>query len=357
MVISAAALLGITLTEQSQTQQGEDGEGGQNEAAPTLGVSASEPVLASDAAVNGENDAVKFSSDDARQQRDSFSKKRHNRRSLGKRSLTLGGRQKSQKLSKEQLVSHLERNFSNIVMLVSKSLDTLSDVFGKNKTKAGEEKAIKLAQQLTFHLSEVNIVITKVANMCDGKTKISSAGHVPDSVDEALSTSKHTLSVLLPKFKKMLNATKIDGAMENIEEGLLEQIDEAMSDAAEQMDNLGNWLKDSGFGAAAGAVMLAMRWKSKAFGKKGGKGARGSHFGSIRIAPGGTGTSPLGSFAQNSRPSVESGNDAVASALASAKEELSAAIAEAAAGEEDAATVPAAEVPAEQPAAAVAAPS
>jgi hypothetical protein len=29
-------------------------------------------------------------------------------------------------------------------MLVSKSLDTLSDVFGKNKAKAGEEKAIKV---------------------------------------------------------------------------------------------------------------------------------------------------------------------------------------------------------------------
>lgn len=59
-------------------------------------------------------------------------------------SLTLGGRQKSEKLSIHQLISHLERNFGNIVMLVSKSLDTLSDVFGKNKAKAGEEKAIKV---------------------------------------------------------------------------------------------------------------------------------------------------------------------------------------------------------------------
>ena len=59
-------------------------------------------------------------------------------------SLTLGGRQKSEKLAINQLISHLERNFGNIVMLVSKSLDTLSDVFGKNKAKAGEEKAIKV---------------------------------------------------------------------------------------------------------------------------------------------------------------------------------------------------------------------
>jgi hypothetical protein len=124
----------------------------------------------------------------------------------------------------------------------------------------------------------------------------------------------------LPKFKKMLNASKVEGGVDKIEDGLLEQIDEAMSDAAEQMDNLGNWLKESGFGAAAGAVMLAMRWKSKAFGgaKKGRRG-----FGSIRIAPGGTGNSPLGSFQAKSGEN-DSANDAVAAALAMAKQEATA---------------------------------
>ena len=158
--------------------------------------------------------------------------------------------------------------------------------------------------------------------MCDGKTKVSTAGMIPDTVDEALSSAKHTLSVLLPKFKKMLNATKVEGAIDKIEDGLLEQIDEAMSDAAEQMDNLGNWLKDSGFGAAAGAVMLAMRWKSKAFGKKGGR--PGRHFGSIRIAPGGTANSPSGSFAANKLGESNADNDVVAAALATAKEEATA---------------------------------
>jgi len=204
-------------------------------------------------------------------------------------------------------------------MLVSKSLDTLSDVFLKHKSKGDEGKAVKLAQQLTFHLSEVNVVITKVTNLCDGKTKVSSESLVPDTVDEALSTSKHTLSVLLPKFKKMITASKVLGAVSKVEDGLLEQIDEAMSDASEQMDNLGNWLKDSGFGAAAGAVMMAMRWKSKAFGKKGGK--RGTHFGSIRIAPGGTGNSPVGSV--GGRQSDDDNNNVVANALATAKEEAS----------------------------------
>ena len=69
-------------------------------------------------------------------------------------------------------------------MLVSRSLDALSDAFSKNKQKGNQDKAIKLAQQLTFHLSEVNIIITKVANMCDGKTKVSTGSLIPDSVEE-----------------------------------------------------------------------------------------------------------------------------------------------------------------------------
>ena len=102
------------------------------------------------------------------------------------------------------MIAHLNRNFSNILMLVSRSLDALSDVFTKNKGKGTEAKAIKLGQQLTFHLAEVNIIITKVTNMCDGKTKVSTGSLVPDSVEEALATSKHTLSVLLPKFNTMI---------------------------------------------------------------------------------------------------------------------------------------------------------
>ncbi|GMI21769.1 hypothetical protein TrCOL_g7199 [Triparma columacea] len=322
MVISAADLLGLSDTQASTApvEEGVSAIDPTATSAPNLGASASEPVLPSAEASSSQG--VMFTQDtnsEGGADKSSISKKRHERRSLGKRSLTLGGRQKSEKLSIHQLISHLERNFGNIVMLVSKSLDTLSDVFGKNKAKAGEDKAIKLAQQLTFHLSEVNIVITKVTNMCDGKTKVSTAGMIPDTVDEALSSAKHTLSVLLPKFKKMLNATKVEGAIDKIEDGLLEQIDEAMSDAAEQMDNLGNWLKDSGFGAAAGAVMLAMRWKSKAFGKKGGR-----HFGSIRIAPGGTANSPSGSFAANKLGESNADNDVVAAALATAKEEATA---------------------------------
>jgi hypothetical protein len=97
---------------------------------------------------------------------------RHERRSVGNRSLTLGGRQKTEKLSTEAMIAHLDRNFSNILMLVSRSLDALSEAFSKNKQKGNQGKAIKLAQQLTFHLSEVNIIITKVTNMCDGKTKV-----------------------------------------------------------------------------------------------------------------------------------------------------------------------------------------
>ena len=54
------------------------------------------------------------------------------------------------------------------------------------------------------------------------------------------------------------------------------------------MDRLGQWLKESGFGDAAGAVMLAMRWKRKAFG--GGTGRAG--FGSVRLPSGKTSFSP-----------------------------------------------------------------
>ncbi|GMH95354.1 hypothetical protein TL16_g13136, partial [Triparma laevis f. inornata] len=137
--------------------------------------------------------------------------------------------------------------------------------------------AIKLGQQLTFHLAEVNIIITKVTNMCDGKTKVSTGSLVPDSVEEALATSKHTLSVLLPKFNKMMTATK-----------------------------------ESGLSSAAGTVMLAMRWKNKAFGKK-----RSNHFGSIRVAPGG---SPIGTVGGGGGGSTGA-NAQVANALADAKKE------------------------------------
>ena len=74
--------------------------------------------------------------------------------------------------------------------------------------------------------------------------QVSTGSLVPDSVEEALATSKHTLSVLLPKFNKMLTATKVEGATAKIQEGLLDGIDEALSDASEQMDNLGTWLKE-----------------------------------------------------------------------------------------------------------------
>ena len=206
-------------------------------------------------------------------------------------------------------------------MLVSRSLDALSEAFEKNKSKDSDEKAVQLAKQLTHHLSEVNIVITKVTNMCDGKTKVSTGSLVPDTVEEALSTSKHTLSVLLPKFNKMISATKLPGAKDKIEEGLLEQIDEAMSDASEQMDNLVNWLKESGFAAAAGAVMMAMRWKNKAFGK--GKSRRGSNFGSIRLGPTGATISPEASLGSGIfRASAGGTSSAVTNALMSAKEDI-----------------------------------
>jgi hypothetical protein len=153
----------------------------------------------------------------------------------GKRSITLGGRHKSESTtsSTAETLSHLERNFSNILMLVTRSLEALSDAFQKSKSKNEQAKAVALAQQLTEHLGEVNIVITKVTNMCDGKTKIATGSAVPENVEEGLSVAKHTLSVLLPKFNKMMKATKEPGAVDKIEEGLLDHIDEAMSDAAE----------------------------------------------------------------------------------------------------------------------------
>ena len=43
---------------------------------------------------------------------------------------------------------HLERNFSNILMLVSRSLDTLTAVLTKNKGKGEEDKAIAMAQKV-----------------------------------------------------------------------------------------------------------------------------------------------------------------------------------------------------------------
>ena len=135
---------------------------------------------------------------------------------------------------------------------------------------------------------------------------------------QALATSKHTLSVLLPKFNKMIAVTKVEGARDKIQDGLLDGIDEAMSDASEQMDNLATWLKESGFGDLAGTVMLAMRWKNKAFGSK----KRGNHFGSIRISPTGQVGGSSGTFGEISVSSSGSGGGGeVASALADAKKE------------------------------------
>ncbi|GMH67145.1 hypothetical protein TrST_g14099 [Triparma strigata] len=334
LIISAATLLnlGDAPPEEETEQEGGEGGGGEGgeeseEGQKTLGVSASVPVLGSPEAGREERRTVMFSSDtaDTEAPKAEIKSKRHERRSVGKRSLTLGGRQKNEKLPTDAMIAHLNRNFSNILMLVSRSLDALSDVFTKNKGKGTEAKAIKLGQQLTFHLAEVNIIITKVTNMCDGKTKVSTGSLVPDSVEEALATSKHTLSVLLPKFNKMIKATKEEGAVEKIQEGLLDGIDEALSDAAEQMDNLGNWLKESGLASAAGAVMLAMRWKKKAFGK-----GRSNHFGSIRVAPGG---SPIGTVGRLSAGGSTGANAQVANALADAKKEAMADMADILGGE------------------------
>ncbi len=322
MVINASALLGLP-DHQDEASIGREGEikpeGAANAAdgqatTPIMNASASEPVLGG----TQTQSLVSFSTDtdSVPSEGDATQRRRNQRKSMSKRSLTLGGRQKSEVMDTSNLIAHLERNFPNILMLVSRSLDTLSEAFSMNKSKANQTRAIKLAQQLTFHLSEVNTVITKITNMCDGKTKVATESLKPDTVEEALGTSKHTLSVLLPKFNKMLKVTKEPGAIERIEDGLLEHIDEAMSDAAEQMDNLGNWLKESGFGEAAGAVMMAMRWKSKAFG--GGK--RRTGFGSIRIAPGGAveGGSP-GS-------SIQGDNKIVADALKDARAEVQSAM-------------------------------
>ena len=257
---------------------------------------------------------------------------RHTRKSVGKRALTLGGKVRGEGSKSDgsgngsagaaaadsgngngsnvesipSLLAHLERNFSNSLMLTNRSLDALVDAFGKHKGKGNLPPAVALSRQLVFHLSEVNVVITRVTSLCDGKTKIASEALIPETVDEALTSSKHLLSVLLPKYNKMTVASKAVDASDKIEEGLLEQIDEAMSDASEQMDALGGWLKEGGFTESAGAVMLAMKWKVKAFGKKsdgsgtsGAGGGAGSNdpndptknrkrFGSIRIAPGGT---------------------------------------------------------------------
>jgi len=133
---------------------------------------------------------------------------RHSRRSLGKKSLTLSGRKTSEKFATPEMVKHLERNFSNILMLVSRSMDTLASVLLKNKNKGDEAKAITMAQKLTKDLGDVSIVITKATNQCDDKSKVSTAALVPDSVEEALTTSKHILSALLPKFTKMMNAIR-----------------------------------------------------------------------------------------------------------------------------------------------------
>jgi hypothetical protein len=237
---------------------------------------------------------------------------------LGKRSITLGGRQKSQstEFSTTETIAHLERNFSNILMLVTRSLEALSDAFSKSKSKNEDKKAIDLSRQLVANISEVNVVITKVTNQCDGKTKIATPSTEPDSVEEGLSIVKHTLSVLLPKFNKMIAASKLSAeTMDKIELGLLDHIDEAMSDASECMDNLVTWLKDAGFGDAANTVMLAMRWKAKAFGGAKKRGKR--HFGSIRIAPGGS----LLDDATTSSGSAGADNKIVSDALASAQAE------------------------------------
>ena len=70
--------------------------------------------------------------------------------------------------------------------------------------------------------------------------------------------------------------------------------------------------------AAAGTVMLAMRWKNKAFGSK----KRGTRFGSIRISPTGDVAQPTAtSIGKVSASSTGSGNTEVANALADAKKE------------------------------------
>jgi len=163
-------------------------------------------------------------------------KTRGQRRSLGKRSLTLSGNKRSADMSIKDHVKHLERNFSNILMLVSRSLDTLTEVLTKNKGKGEQEKAIAMGQKLTKDVGDVNVVITKATNMCDGKTKVATPALIPDTVDEALITTKHILNALLPKFNKFNQATRDNPDYEDkIEKGLLDEIDLLMSDAAEQV--------------------------------------------------------------------------------------------------------------------------
>lgn len=101
------------------------------------------------------------------------------------------------------------------------------------------------------------------------------------------------------------------------------------------MDNLVNWLKESGFGDAAGAVMLAMRWKSKAFG--GGKKKGQRHFGSIRIAPGGSVADNLEGLSAAAKATDKSNDEAdeVASALKDAQADAMKEMADAMKIEED----------------------
>ena len=178
-------------------------------------------------------------------------------------------------------------------------------------------------------MSEVNVVITTVTNQLDGVTKIASASNVPDTVEEGLASAKLTVSVLLPKFKKMIKASEEEGAaIEKIEVGLLDHVDDALSDSAEVMDSLGAWLKEAGFGNAAGAIMLAMRWKKKAFG--GGKSRAGAgrrRFGSIQINP--EGEVEGGTESREASVQGKGGDDLIEAALAAGQ---AAAVAEAAKG-------------------------
>lgn len=136
LVISAAALLGLKDEPETKpsgadgagaSASGENGEegganakegaggGGGKESSGTgddkghpMGTSASEPNIptSNGSDLGAPTGKVLFASDTASEPR--VRKVRHSRKSIGKRSLTLGGRQKSEQLSNEQLIAHRE---------------------------------------------------------------------------------------------------------------------------------------------------------------------------------------------------------------------------------------------------------
>jgi hypothetical protein len=175
------------------------------------------------------------------------------------------------------VIKLLEGRFHNVLMVLSKRIDKLTNSCKENGNVAGQDKGIEMLREVTKELSGMAALAHNSLRMIDPKERASVAYPEPDTVEEATTAASFLTSKLVDLFQKLLPKVKRwrkkmvlegKGAQSDANAEIvtmtesLQKFDPQITHTVLTIDAATRYLEDDqSFKKAAALLILGMRWK------------------------------------------------------------------------------------------------